>query len=165
VPNYAALTDVETEMGKYAAGLTATSTPSETDVTDRIIPDIHGQIDGVLSRRGLATPILAPSSFLDRLKALNALGAAARVVAALFPQAAGPASTTFHEWLQRRYDAGLEMLRNGEGIPDDVLVILNAGGGGLPRSFATSHPDSVSADLDATPGNTIDPVFRRDTKW
>jgi hypothetical protein len=163
MPDYAAVADVQSEMGALASGLTATSTPSLTDVTDRIIPDIHGDIDGVLSRRGLAVPVLAPSSFLDRLKALNALGAAARVAAQLFPT--DPAAMAFAKWVQERYDAGLMKLENGDGIPDDVLVILNAGGGGMPRSFATSHPDSVSADLDATPGNTIDPVFRRDTLW
>jgi hypothetical protein len=149
-------------MGTYAIGLTATSTPSLTEVTERTIPDIHGEIDAVLSRQGVAVPVLAPSSFLDRLKALNAIGAAARVVAAMFPQAAGPASTTFHEWLQRRYDAGLDMLRNGEGIPDGVLLNTS---GGLPRSFWTSHPDSFSEDFAGTPGNENDPVFTRDKKW
>lgn len=160
--NYANLGDVKGEMGALATGLTTTSKPSETDVTDRILPDIQGEIDGVLSRKGLTVPVVAPSSFIDLLRGLNALGAAARTVAQLFPQAAGPASTTLADWLQRRYDARLDMLRAGEGIPDGAT---HSASGGLPRSFATSHPDSVSSDFDGTPGNTIDPVFRRDTRW
>lgn len=161
MPNYADLADVESEMGALASGLTATSTPTEADVTDRIIPDIHGEIDSILSLQGVTVPVVSgPSSFLDRLKALNALGAAARAVAALFPT--DSAALAFAKWLQDRYAAGLLSLENGEGI---VGVVITAGGGGLPRSFATSHPDSVSADLDGTVGNTIDPVFRRDTLW
>lgn len=159
---YAALPDVQSELGALASGLTTTSVPTQADVTNRILPDIQGEIDGVLSHRGLTVPITTPQSFLDRLKSLNAIGAAARVAAALFPMAAGPQSTTFAQWLQDRYDAGLKMLRSGEGIPD-IAVFDRLGG--LPRSFATSHPDSVSADLDGSAGNTIDPVFRRDTKW
>lgn len=162
MPSYADLAAVKAEMGMLASGLTDASSPSNTDVNERTLPDIHGEIDGVLSRAGLAVPVTGPSSFLDRLKALNALGAAARVVAALFPMAAGPQSTTFADWLQKRYDTGLEMLSNLEGVPDGALPSTT---GGLPRSFATSHPDSVSADLDGTTGNTIDPVFRRDTQW
>lgn len=159
---YAALADVQSELGALSSGLTATSTPTQADVTNRILPDIQGEIDGVLSHRGLTVPVTTPQSFLDRLKSLNALGAAARVAGALFPMAQGPQSTTFAQWLQDRYDAGLQMLRNGEGIPD--IVTLD-GRGALPRSFATSHPNSVSTDLDGSIGNTIDPVFRRDTRW
>jgi len=81
---------------------------------------------------------------------------------ALFPMAAGPQSTTFAEWLYGLYKDGLRRLENGTGIPADAIM---TGAGALPRSFATSHPDSVSADVDGTPGNTIDPVFRRDTRW
>jgi len=76
--------------------------------------------------------------------------------------AAGPQSTTFAEWLYGLYKDGLRRLENGTGIPADAIM---TGAGALPRSFATSHPDSVSADVDGTPGNTIDPVFRRDTRW
>jgi hypothetical protein len=163
LPTYADLTDVKSEMGALASGLTDASSPSNTDVMNRILPDIQGEIDGVLSHRGLAVPVSAPSSFLDRLKSLNAVGAAARAVGALFPMAQGAQSTTLSQWLLNLYNAGLDRLRNGEGIPDTLLI--DAGGGGLPRSFTTSHPDSVSSDFAGTPGNEIDPVFTRDGKW
>jgi hypothetical protein len=159
-PSYADLAGVKIAMGKYSPGLTATSLPNETDVTNITLPDNAGIIDGVLSGRGLAVPVAAPPSFVDSLRELNAIGAAARVVAALYPQAAGPASTTFHEWLQRLFDAGLDRLRDGEGIPDSAVVT-----GALPRSFWTSHPDSNSADFAGTPGNENDPVFTRDRQW
>lgn len=158
---YAELEDVEHELGQYGRFLTETSTPSEDDVEQKTIPAIAGEIDGVLSARGVTVPVTAPASFLELLSSLNALGAAARTAAALLPQAQGPQSTTFHEWLQARYDAGLERLRNGEGIPDDIAT----SGTSLPSSFWTRHPDTVSSDLDRTSKNSVDPVFRRDTKW
>jgi hypothetical protein len=162
VAPYAALADVKNELGALASGLTTTSVPNEDDVTNRILPDIQGEIDGILSSRGLVVPVTAPAEFLARLKSLNAMGAGARVAGALFPMAAGPQSTTFAEWLYGLYKDGLRRLENGTGIPADAIM---TGAGALPRSFATSHPDSVSADVDGTPGNTIDPVFRRDTRW
>jgi hypothetical protein len=161
-PSYADLAGVKIAMGKFGASLTATSTPSESDVTNITLPDIAGIIDGVLSKQGLVTPATVPPSFIDNLRELNAVGAAARTVAALYPQAAGPASTTFHEWLQRLFDMGLDRLRNGEGIPDGVVMTSS---GGMPRSFWTSHPDSASDEFVGTPGNDVDPVFTRDTKW
>lgn len=159
---YAALGDVQVELGKHKAALTGTSNPSETDVTNKILPDIAGEIDAILSGRGITVPVTAPATFMDRLKGLNALGAAARVDAALYPQSAGPASTTFAQWLQDRYDAGLEALRRGEGIPDSVAMA----GTSLPTSFWTTHAGSKSQDLDDdTEANTTDPVFRRDSQW
>lgn len=159
---YADVAAVQVELGKMKSALTATSNPTLDDVTNKILPDISGQIDAVLSSRGLTVPVTAPASFLDRLKGLNAVGAAARVVAALFPQAAGPSSTLFAQWLQDRFDAGLQMLRDGEGIPDTAVL----SGSSMPTSLWTSHPGTDSSDLDnGTPGNTTDPVFRRDTQW
>lgn len=159
---YAVLADVQRELGKHKPALTATSNPSETDVTNKVLPDISGEIDAILAARGLTVPVTAPASFLDRLRALNAIGAAARVDAALFPQAAGPAATGFADWLKEIYDEGLAALRRGEGIPDTVA---NAGTS-LPTSFQQRHPGSIGTDLDnATDGNTTDPVFRRDTAW
>lgn len=159
---YADLAAVQVELGKFKSALTGTSNPSTADVTNILLPDIAGEIDAVLSSRGLTVPVTAPASFLDRLKGLNALGVAARVAAALMPMAAGPASTLFPQWLQDRYDAGLQMLRDGEGIPDTAVFA----GTSLPRSFWTSHAGTKSTDLDdGTDGNDTDPTFRRDTQW
>lgn len=160
--SYAALADVQVELGKLKTALTGASNPSEADVTSKLLPDIAGQIDAVLSSRGLTVPVTTPSSFVDRLKGLNALGAAARAAAALMPMANGPVSTLFAQWLQDRFDAGLNMLRAGEGIPDTAVLA----GTSLPTSFWTSHPGTNSSDLDdGTADNDTDPVIRMDTPW
>lgn len=159
---YATIDDVLFELGKHAPALTATSKPSQADVTGKILPDVAGAIDAILSARGLVVPVAAPPSFLERLRALNAIGAAARVDAALFPQAGGPASTSFATWLKELYDDGIVSLRDGEGIPDG----LASAGTSLPTSFWSSHAGSKGTDLDnATVGNTTDPTFRRDSQW
>lgn len=156
---YAALTDVQSEMGALKGALTATTTPSTNDVTNRILPDISGEIDGVLSARGITVPVATPSTFVDFLKATNALGAAARALAEL--RAVNIEAGSLAVFLQDRYQERLNMLRRGEGIPAEATKT-----GALPRSFWTSHAGTKSSDLDdGTDGNDTDPVIRMDTKW
>jgi hypothetical protein len=159
-PSYADLALVKVVMGVYGVGLTATSVPSQNDVTNLLLPDVSGQIDRVLSGRAVVVPVTAPGAFLDALKLLNARGVAAQVIAVLFPQAAGPASTTLHTFLEKLFEDGLQRLRTDE-LPEGLANNKTV----LPRSFATSHPDSFSSDFAGTPGNEIDPVFRRDRQW
>jgi hypothetical protein len=156
--SYAALSDVQSEMGALKGALTATSVPTTTDVTNRILPDIAGEIDGVLSARGITVPVTTPSTFVDFLKATNALGAAARALAEL--RAVNLETTSLASWLQERYSERLDMLRQGEGIPLDATK----GSGALPTSFHQRHPGSSSADFNDGEGDT-DPVFTRDIKW
>jgi hypothetical protein len=157
VASYADLADVQQAMAKMTVALTDTSVPSKSDVTSTILPAISGIIDGVLSARGLVTPVTAataPDSFLQSLRGLTAVGAAARTVAGLFPQAAGPSSTTFADWLQARFDDGLKMLRAGEGIPPSIGRIA-----ALARSYWTSHP------FDDDGVTTTKPTFTRKMVW
>jgi hypothetical protein len=157
VASYADLADVQQAMAKMSVALTDTSVPSKSDVTSTILPEISGIIDAVLSARGLTTPVTsaaAPDAFLQSLRGLTAMGAAARTVAGLFPQAAGPASTTFADWLQARFKEGLDMLRAGEGIPPTVGRVA-----ALARSYWTSHPVDDDGNL------TTDPTFTRRMVW
>lgn len=164
---YADIADVIHELGELGDYLTATSRPTKTDVEGKTLPAIAGEIDGVLGARGLTVPITqaslvalgvdaaAATRFLETLSSLNALGAAARAVAALFPNRAGPGGAPFHEWLQQRYDAGLTRLGSGEGVPS-ASVASSA----LPRSHWTSNPTDPDTDEDWAPIFT-----RRGTLW
>lgn len=155
---YAAPADLNRHLGKFVAGFTATSVPSTNDAPT-FLDDIAGEIDGILNARGIATPVTiasAPQSFLDFLKVTNAIGAAAQIVAALFPHPAGPSGTTYDEFLDQQYEQRLKGLRNGEGIPD--VVLPGGTGGSLARSFWTTNP----TDDD---GNEHAPTFRRDMQW
>lgn len=156
--SYAGPTDLARHLGKFAAGFTATSMPSTADA-QTFLDDIAGEIDGVLSSRGIATPVTiasAPQSFLDFLKVTNAIGAAAQIVAALFPQASGVASTEYQSWLDEQYEQRLKSLRSGEGIPD--VVLPGGTGGSLARSYWTTNPTDEN-------GNEHVPVFTRDMAW
>jgi len=150
--SYAALADVQSEMGALKGALTATTTPTTADVTNRILPDIAGEIDAVLSARGLVVPVTVPASFLDFLKATNALGAAARTLAEL--RAVNIEAGSLAVFLQEQYDKRLDMLRHGEGIPSDTTL-----SGALPRSYWTSNPEDEDGN------DTSVPWFKRATQW
>lgn len=154
---YAAASDLTRYLGKYAAFFTATSVPSNADA-QQFLDSVAGEIDAALSGRGIPVPVTlatAPQSFLDFLEETNAIGAAAQIVAALFPQAAGPASSTYQDFLDRQYEQRLVSLRRGEGVPD---VVSPSGGGSMARSFWTTHPYDDA-------GNEREPAFTRDMKW
>lgn len=156
---YAVEADVRRHLGQYSDSWTAASVPSISDGLE-FADQASGQLDGILSGRGIAVPVTTPTSFVEHLRDLAAIYAASLVSAALFPQAAGPASTTHHEFLLGIWKDGLAGLRDGEGIPDSVTM----SGGSLPTSFWTEHSGSDSEDLDVGEGDT-DPKFRRDTVW
>lgn len=151
--SYADETSIRAALGKYGPGWTASSTPSVDDGLARA-EEASGEIDAILAARGITTPLTSPASFVARLRDLASLYAAARVAAGLFPQAAGPASTTYHEFLMRQYRAGLDGLRAGE-IPAEVGTTTHGG----PRSFWTSNP------IDPDTGEAWEPVFGRRTRW
>lgn len=151
--SYADEASIRAALGKYGPGWTATSTPSVDDGLARA-EEASGEIDAILAARGITTPVASPTSFVARLRDLASLYAAARVAAGLFPQAAGPASTTYHEFLMRQYRAGLDGLRAGE-IPAEVGTTTHGG----PRSFWTSNP------IDPDTGEAWEPVFGRRTRW
>jgi hypothetical protein len=159
---YAVEGDIRRQLGVYSKGWPRPGAEPPTVADGLALADTaQGTIDAILSGKGVTTPVTAPASFVTSLRDLCAIYAASFISAQLFPQAAGPASTLLNEWLMRQYRAGIEDLRKGDVIPSITTRDATA----LPRSWATSHPDSNSQDFDGTAGNEIDPVFRRDTKW
>lgn len=159
---YAVEGDIRRHLGKYSgfwppAGAVPPTVADGLAFADRA----SGELDGILRGRGIAVPVAAPASFVANLRDLAALYAASLISAGLFPQAAGPSSTTHHEFLMGLYREGLKRIEDGSGIPDDIV----GSGSSLPSSLATKHPDTVSADLARGTTNTTDPVFTRDVKW
>jgi hypothetical protein len=154
--SYAQENDVRRQLGRYSDAWPPPGGKPPTAADGLALADTaQGEIDAILAGRGLVTPVTAPASFVNLLRDLCAMYAGAFLVAQLFPQAAGPASTTLNEWLMRQYRAGLEDLRRGDVIPDALASTATA----LPRSYWTSHP----FDEDGLP--TTEPAFKRTTQW
>lgn len=160
---YAVEGDIRRHLGRYSPGWPpAGGNPPTLADGIEFADQASGQLDAILSGRGITVPVAAPPSFVEHMRDLAAIYAAALISAALFPQAQGPSSTTHHEFLLGIWKDGLAALREGDGIPDDVA----RAGTSLPTSVWTTHAGSKGKDLDdGADGNTTDPVFRRDTQW
>ncbi len=115
-----------------------------------------GEMDAILAGKGIAAPVAAPASFVTRLRDAAAQYAASFVVADLFPQAAGPGSTTLNDWLMRQYRAFLDGIRQGDTIPNDMTAV---GSGGLATSYWQKHP------TDDDGNDTTKPTFTRTMQW
>jgi hypothetical protein len=148
--------DIRKHLGRYAEGWPPAAGKPPT-VADGVAfaAAATGQIEAILSDRGVVTPVTVPPQFVQWLDDLAAMYAASLVAAALFPQAAGPGSTTHHEFLMRQYRQGLEDLRKGDVLPGGLILL----GTELARSFWTTHP------YDDNGNETTVPAFTRDMKW
>lgn len=143
-------------LGRYSDGWPPAGAKPPTVADGLALGDAaSGELDAILNSRGIATPVAAPALFLNRLRDAAAQYAASFIAAQLFPQAAGPASTTLHEWLMRQYRAFLEGLRRGDTIPSDMTATT---AGRLGRSYQVSHPTE-----DDGRDNT-EPIFKSKTE-
>jgi hypothetical protein len=135
---YCAIADVQALnplRGTYAAG----TRPTDAQVT-LLIDQIAGEIDTVLSARGIATPATAPASFLAFLKGLNARGAAALTEMGKFPEAdVGPASTPHGQALWRIYQDGLKSLKDGSAIDP---ATAGSASSVYAETYQTANPDN-----------------------
>jgi hypothetical protein len=154
---YADEGDIRRHLGRYAEGWPPAGGKPPTVADGLAFADTaSGLLDGILSDKGVVAPATVPASFVLWLRDLAAMYAAAHVIKDLFPQAAGPASTTDQDRLMSWWRQGLADLRAGDVIPGDVLII--AGGTDLARSYWTTNPIDEH-------GNEHEPVFTRDQKW
>ncbi len=153
---YAVENDIRRHLGAYAEGWPrAGGKPPTVEDGLAYLATAQGKIDSVLSHRGLTVPVTAPVWFLNSLRDLCGMYAAALIAGVLFPQAAGPASTSLNKWLMDLFNAGLKDLEEGT-IPIDIAA---SGGGALARSLWTSHP------TDDDGNDNLTPTFGRNTKW
>lgn len=141
-------------LGRYEAGWPPAGGKPPTVADGIALADAaSGELDAILAGQGIATPVAAPATFVTRLRDAAAQYAASFIVADLFPQAAGPGSTTLHVWLMDQYRDFRDGVRRGDTIPNDMTA---SGAGGLGRSYWTTHP------TDEDGNDTTTPHFSRD---
>lgn len=128
---YCDIGDVQAQnptRGDYSA----TTKPTSTQV-EEFIDQISNTIDSTLAGRGLTVPVTTPAYFVDRIKLLNAQGAAALAEMAMFPETGGPGFSPHGKQLWDIYQAGIKQLREGQ-LPE-ALGGSKAG----PRSMQTEE--------------------------
>jgi len=123
------------------------SSPTTTELSG-IIDNVAAEIDTVLASQGYTTPITIPSSFVTRLKLLNAQGAAALAEMGQFPDASGPGETPHGAVLLKAYQDSLQSLRDGE-----VPASLGKASTASPSSYSLRQGDDFP-----------DPVFRKSSR-
>lgn len=149
---YAVTADVDNLIAKFPR---TSSTKPTTTQTSLIISDISNEIDVALSSQGVTVPVTAPSFFVDWLGLLNGYGAAAAVLKSMFPDSQGAAESPAYAFWEKRYQDGLKSLRDGTGIPTDVIGATS--GYVAPSTYFTNNPDT-EVDL----GDIAEPRFKMD---
>jgi len=148
---YADLNEVVDLLGNFQ--LTGTSSPSESQAT-ALTDQVGAEIDSALSGAGVTVPVTAPEHFVSALRLLNSAGAAALILRIMFPDATGAAETPAYAFWAKWYQDGLARLRDGTGIPDDVIGATS--GYVAPSTYFTNNPDE-EVDL----GDIAEPFFSR----
>ena len=151
---YAVIADVQALFPKFTLG--AATKPTTTQAT-AIINDVSVEIDAALAGAGYAVPVTAPSWFGDYLGLVNQYGAAAAILKAMFPEAAGSADTTpaIYQFWESRYQRALKALRDGSAIPAGLAA---SSAQVMPSTYFTRNPDEEE-DL----GDIAEPFFKRST--
>lgn len=138
--------------------ISATSHPTTVQVT-AYLTDCSAMIDAALKSYGVGVPITAPAEFVAELKALEAMGAAGKVMIGIMPTSP---STVYSQssayW--KTFTERLKDFRSGKGIPVAVgMAELDA----APRDAFTDGEAIPSPGEDAW-GDTLDsePAFTRE---
>ena len=126
---YAQVDDVQGRMAHSA--IDATSTAS-SDQVERFLGDCAAEINAALSVRGVAVPVTTPLWYLDDLRSINADGATALTLRAIYPDTRGPGEVPAYAYFQKRYEMALAMIKDGSTVPAG----LPAGAG---RTFSSNY--------------------------
>jgi len=124
----------------------ANTTPTEDQVNE-LIDQVAADIDNALQSQGYTVPATSPANFVEHLKWVNAMGAAALAEMGMFPESQVGA-TPHGNALYKVYKDKLDALRRGE-IPAELAP-------GSSSSPVGSYYTDV-ADQSAYP----DPAFRK----
>ena len=151
---YAALSDVQGLVAKFT--ISASTKPTDTQA-GVIITDVSAEIDSVIAGAGYAVPVTTPSWFVDYLGLVNQYGAAAAILKAMFPEAAGSADTVpaVYQFWESRYQRAMKALRDGSAIPAGLAA---SSAQVTPSTYFTRNPDEEE-DL----GDIAEPFFKRST--
>src|SRR3990167_5577380 len=109
---YAVLTDVQALIAKFP--ISTTTKPTDTQAT-AIINDVSVEIDATLAGGGYTVPVTSPLWFVDYLGLVNQYGAAAAILKAMFPEAAGATdqNPSIYAFWESRYQRAMKALRDG----------------------------------------------------
>jgi hypothetical protein len=135
--------------------LSAATKPTDTQA-GAAITNVAAEIDAIISSAGYVVPVATPAWFVTYLKFLNALGAAALVLRAMFPasRAAGEASLSEYALYQHWYETGLTRLAASGGIPSAAPA--NSSTTIAPSTYFTRNPN-----VEETLGDISEPTFKR----
>src|SRR3990172_3006554 len=113
---YAVLADVQALFPKFTVG--APTKPTTTQAT-AIINDVSAEIDAAPAGADYAVPVASPTWFVDYLGLVNQYGAAAAILKAMFPEAAGASdqAPAVYAFWEARYQRAMKALRDGSAIP------------------------------------------------
>jgi hypothetical protein len=158
---YCAVSDVQNIMPLWP--ITTTSKVNVTHVNAHIA-NCAAEIDSAIASRGLLVPVASPAWFVADLLRLNAQGACALVLMAMFPaesfsaRSEGSGSMALGPMLWRTYQNRLADIRKGVGIPVGTAV---AEADQAPRSYLTDENAFDSSTATDAFGNHIqsEPFF------
>jgi len=125
--SYCTTTDVQAINASHV--FSASTKPTTTQV-NTFIDMVAGELDAILSSRSLSVPVTSPESFVEYLKLVNAVGAAAMAESAMNPSANKGSSHATR--LEARYQTMLSILRT-----EAISTILTL----RPWSYASENTD------------------------
>ena len=135
---YASVSDVTARLGRFDAPGASTQ-PSETEV-ETMLHEVSGAVDAILASRGVATPVTAPTSFVDWLGGVVAAGVTAQALAIRFPNDLGSegAGWAVAYWTDK-YDKAVAGLKDGSMVPPELT---DSSSRMVTSTYLTDNPDT-----------------------
>jgi len=121
-------------MAQFSIG--ASTKPTTTQATS-FVDEIDAEINVLLEKHSVTTPVTSPAAFLTWLGNVSANGATATVLKSMFPDATGPGETPAYSFFEKRYQDALKELRAGDVIPASLLESEDDAG---PSTYFTRNP-------------------------
>lgn len=144
---YCTVDDVRALIAKFTVG--DTSRPTTTQATS-FVDQIAGEIDLYISVLGVTVPITSPAVLVTWLEKVNAEGAAATVLKAMFPDVSGTGETPAYAFFEKRYNEALKLIKQGDIISD----LIGTGDANSPSTYLTENPDE-----EINIGEIAEPIF------
>lgn len=155
--SYCQVSDVQDVIPLFP--IADTSSPTTAQV-QTFITNVGAEIDSAIASRGIEVPVTLPAWWVADLLRLNAQGAAATTLMAMFPLEQGQGSLALGPNLWKTYQLRLDEIRKGIGIPTGIAY---AEADQAPRSYlvdlgAWNSPNGSVIDGFGNPVKT-QPVF------
>lgn len=158
--SYCQTADVIARAGRFGKAWSETSTPSYDDV-ETIARARASEIDACLAGRGIAVPVGGIAAL--SLRSLNAAGTLISLLGASALGVAADAVQTLFERVEKEWDEGLQMLRDGT---HPAVVAIEAteteAGDGTADDFWSDEPEYGMAEwVDPNQNPYLGPDFQK----